>query len=98
MGVDVSRLRADKEDMARGPAFSPLRGPRFLRSRNRRSVEALAVRIAELVVERQELRVSGAPPAAVERNRRQIARAQWELAHALIERYLPPEQPARSAA
>lgn len=74
-----------------------MRGSRFRRSRNRHSVEALAVRIAELVVERQELRVSGAPPAAVERNRRQIARAQWELAHALIDRYMPAE-PARSAA
>jgi len=83
--------------MARGPAFRPLRGPRFRRRRNRRSVEALALKIAELVVERQELRVSGARPAAVERNRRQLARAQWELAHALIDRYLPAE-PVRSAA
>lgn len=75
----------------------PLRGPRFRRSRNRHSVEALALRIAELVGERQELRSKGAPPAAVERNRRQLARAQWELAHALIERYTPAE-PARTAA
>ena len=30
-------------------------------------------------------------PAAIERNRLQIARAQWELAHALIDRYLPAE-------
>jgi hypothetical protein len=97
MGVDLFRFRADKEDMACGPAFRPMRGSRFRRSRNRHSVEALAVRIAELVVERQELRVGGAPQAAVERNRRQIARAQWELAHALIDRYLPAE-PARSAA
>ena len=83
--------------MARGPAHRPLRGPRFRRSRSRHTVEALAVRIAELVVERQELRRTGAPVAAIEHNRLQIARLQWELAHALIDRYLPAE-PARSAA
>jgi hypothetical protein len=55
------------------------------------------VRIAELVVERQELRSRGAAPAAIERNRVQIARAQWELAHALIDRHGPAE-PARTAA
>lgn len=75
----------------------PLRGPRFRRSRNRHSVEALATRVSELVAERQELRSKGAAPAAIERNRRQIARAQWELAHALIDRYLSAE-PARNAA
>jgi len=60
-------------------------------------VETIALRIAELVVERQELRSANAPAAAIERNRIQIARLQWELAHALIARYLPAE-PARSAA
>jgi hypothetical protein len=74
-----------------------LRGPRFRRSRSRPDVETLAIRIAELVVERQELRRAGAAPAAIERNRIQIARLQWELAHALIDRYMPAE-PARSAA
>jgi hypothetical protein len=74
-----------------------MRGPRFRRSRTRPDVETLALRIAELVVERQELRRSGAAPAAIERNRIQIARLQWELAHALIDRYMPAE-PARSAA
>lgn len=54
----------------------------------------LTVRIAALVAERQELRVSGAPEAPIERNRLQIARAQWELAHALIERHLPAAQTA----
>jgi hypothetical protein len=83
--------------MASGPSLKPLRKSRFRRGRSRDTVEILAVRIAELVVERQQLRVSGAPPAAVERNRLQIARAQWELAHALIDRHLPVE-PARSAA
>ena len=60
-------------------------------------MEALALRIAELVVERQELRRTNAPVAEIERNRVQIARFQWELAHALIDRYMPAE-PARSAA
>ena len=55
------------------------------------------LRIAELVVERQTLRSTSAPQEAIERNRIQIARAQWELAHALIDRHLPAE-PARSAA
>lgn len=59
-------------------------------------MEALALRIAELVAERQELRGQGAATVALERNRLQIARAQWELGHALIERYLP--QPAASTA
>ena len=83
--------------MARGPASRSLRGPRFRRSRNRDTVETLALRIAELVVQRQELRRANAPTAAIERNRVQIARLQWELAHALIDRYMPAE-PARSAA
>ena len=47
-----------------------------------------------LVAERQELRGGGAATAAIERNRLQIARAQWELAHALIEQYLPAAQTA----
>ena len=83
--------------MACGAALRHLRPSRFRRSRNRASVEALVHRIGELVAERQELRVASAPPAAIERNRVQIARAQWELAHALIDRYLPAEAD-RSAA
>jgi len=47
------------------------------------------MRIAGLVAERQELRNRGAGQAALERNRLQIARAQWELGHALIDRHLP---------
>ena len=61
------------------------------------SVEVLTGRLATLVVERQELRRGGAAPAAIERNRLQIARAQWELAHALIERHLPPDAAASAA-
>ena len=60
-------------------------------------MESLAARIAELVAERQELRAAGSPPAAIERNRVQLVRAQWELAHALIDEHLS-ETPAQSAA
>jgi hypothetical protein len=80
--------------MARGPSLRTLRPARFRRGRSRASVEGLTVRIAALVAERQELRVSGAAEAAIERNRLQIARAQWELAHALIERHLPAVETA----
>lgn len=74
-----------------------MRAARFRRSRIRPSVESLAGRIAELVTERQELRAAGSPPAAIERNRVQLARAQWELAHALIDEHLA-ESTARTAA
>jgi hypothetical protein len=74
-----------------------VRGPHFQRARNRDTVEALALGIAQLVVERQELRRTNASVAEIERNRVQIARLQWELAHALIDRYMPAE-PAKSAA
>jgi hypothetical protein len=57
----------------------------------------LAARIADLIAERQELRAAGSPAAAIERNRVQLARAQWELAHALIEEHLS-ETPAQTAA
>jgi hypothetical protein len=80
--------------MARGPALRRLCPTRFRRGRSRSSVETLTVQIAALVAERQELRVSGAAEAAIERNRLQIARAQWELAHALIDRHLPAAQTA----
>ena len=80
--------------MVRGPSLRRLRPARFRRSRNRASVESLTLRIAALVAERQELRVEGAAEAAIERNRVQIARAQWELAHAVIERHLPAAQSA----
>jgi len=74
--------------MACGPALRPLRTSRFRRGRNLPSVDVLAARIADLVTERQELRQVGSPRAAIERNRVQLARAQWELAHALIDEHL----------
>ena len=49
------------------------------------------------MTERQELRGAGSSAAAIERNRVQLARTQWELAHALIDEHLT-EAPARTAA
>jgi hypothetical protein len=57
----------------------------------------LAARIADLVCERQALREGGSSSAAIERNRVQLARAQWELAHALIDKHVS-EAPAQTAA
>jgi hypothetical protein len=73
-----------------------LRPARFRRRRAAASVEALSLRVAALVSERQELRDRGASETALEKNRIQLARAQWELGHALIDRHLPEpvSQPA----
>jgi hypothetical protein len=60
------------------------------------TVESLTVRIAALCAERQSLRTNGATESTLERNRVELARAQWQLSHALIERYLP--KPAEQAA
>ena len=53
-------------------------------------VEELRERIAALVARRQQLRRFGASRASLEQNRRQLARSQSELGHALIELHLPP--------
>ena len=66
-----------------------LRPARFRRRRSSTSVEGLTLRVGMLVAERQELRERGASATALERNRLQLARAQWELSHALIDRHLP---------
>jgi hypothetical protein len=63
------------------------RPTRFKRGPRRASVEVLMQRTSELARERQDLRLRGARPAALERNRVALARAQWQLSHALIERY-----------
>jgi hypothetical protein len=62
---------------------------RFRRRARRASVEALMEEIGALTAERQRLRDGGAAAAKLERNRVKLARKQWELSHALIERYLP---------
>jgi hypothetical protein len=87
------RGAADRPLVARGMSLRHLRPARFRRRRGAASVEALTLRVAELVAERQQLRDRDASDTALERNRIQIARAQWELGQALIDRYLPAEQP-----
>lgn len=88
--------RADRAFVARGMSLRHLRPARFRRRRAAASVEALSLRVAALVLERQELRDRGASETALEKNRIQLARAQWELGHALIDRHLPEpvSQPA----
>ena len=78
--------------MGRGTQLRYVRPARFRPGRSRPAVEVLTLRIAALVGERQQLRVGAADGVALEQNRLQIVQAQWQLAHALIERHLP--QPA----
>jgi hypothetical protein len=93
-GLYLVRGGADRALVARGMSLRHLRPARFRRRRAGASVEMLTMRVAGLVAERQELRESGASQTALERNRIQLARAQWELSHALIDRHLPAELPA----
>ena len=44
--------------------------------------------ISGLTAERQQLRDRGASESRLERNRVKLARSQWELSYALIDRYL----------
>jgi hypothetical protein len=48
------------------------------------SVETLRRSIEALVADRQRLRAEGAGPAALEANRRDIVRHQWQLTAALL--------------
>jgi hypothetical protein len=50
--------------------------------------------IGELTSERQRLRDVSASSTKLERNRIRLARKQWELSHALIQRYLPADDRA----
>jgi hypothetical protein len=86
--------RADTLLVASGTSLRHLRPSRFRRSRTRASADELALQVAHLVAERQQLREREASQAALERNRIQIARAQWELGHALIDRHLPVQSTA----
>ena len=67
----------------------PATPSRFRRGHTRPTVEALLEEISTLTAERQLLRERGVEPRKLERNRVKLARKQWELSHALIERYLP---------
>jgi hypothetical protein len=69
--------------------MTSLRPLRFRRRRVAQNVETLTELLGSLTLERQALRASDAGSVALERNRVAIARAQWELSHALIERHLP---------
>jgi hypothetical protein len=71
-----------------GMVLRPRAPRRFPRPAALRSVEELLDRLGELTVERQRLRLDGATQATLERNRIEIARTQWELSYALIERYV----------
>ncbi len=61
---------------------------RFRRGHTRPTVEALLEEISSLTAERQNLRDQGVNGSRLERNRVKLARKQWELSHALIDRYL----------
>jgi hypothetical protein len=93
-GIYLVRGGADRPFVARGMSLRHLRPARFRRRRTATSVEALTLRVAELVSERQQLREHGASETALEKNRIELVRAQWELGHALIDRHLPAAQPA----
>lgn len=82
------------------PAFTDQRPFQFRRGHISPGVEELQERIAALVRQRQELRISGASRESLEWNRLKLTRAQWELCHALIERHSPTpaeKNPARRA-
>lgn len=76
IGMSVTRLRV------------PVRAA-FPRPRLVRAPDLLLAEISSLVAERQSLRTAGDDAPALERNRQRIARAQWELSYALIDRHCP---------
>jgi hypothetical protein len=68
-----------------------------IQANSSRDVEDLVGTINDLALERQELRSRGASRPPLERNRLQIVRRQWELSHALINRYLNPKSSTLAA-
>jgi hypothetical protein len=78
--------------------MTSLRPIRFKRRRAAHTVESLTELLSSLTLERQSLRASAAGSVDLERNRMAIAKAQWELSYALIERYVPGTAAAQSAA
>ena len=78
--------------------MTSLRPIRFKRRRAAQTVESLTELLGALTLERQALRESDAGSVDLERNRVAIARAQWDLSYALIERYVPGPAAAQSAA
>ena len=58
------------------------------------TVETLRAEIERTVAERQELRAAGAPPEALEENRRRLADAQARYSRLLIRRFLPQPEAA----
>jgi hypothetical protein len=66
----------------------PLIRSRFRRGHSRPTVESLREEISTLTAERQNLRDQGVNGSRLERNRVNLARKQWQLSHALIDRYL----------
>jgi hypothetical protein len=78
--------------------MTSLRPIRFKRRRATHTVESLTELLSTLTCERQALRTSAAGSVDLERNRMAIAKAQWELSYALIERYFPGPAAAQSAA
>ena len=93
-GIQVLHRRADRKPVTCGTSLRRVRPERFRKRRGGATVEALTLRIAALVLERQQLRGTKAGVADLERNRLQIARAQWELAHALIDQHLSSQTAA----
>jgi hypothetical protein len=68
--------------------------PSRFRRRRASSVEDLQAEIGALVARRQQLHERGVGHDMLERNRRQLARCQWELSFALVERYRPEPRAA----
>jgi hypothetical protein len=76
-------------NMEMSTVLRPATPSRFRRGNTLPSVEVLLEEISRLTAERQRLRECGVDAVKLERNRVKLARAQWQLSHALIERYLP---------